>query len=199
MPEPTIKSRPVYARLSRDPGGRRHLLVADAPDAALRGLASETTIDDFDERWTIVSNSRAIPSPEAGAAEQSFRSVQHLLLALHRRLAEERMGLRLYAVGAEPFLWSVHAVADDFGMSRREIHLCAAAVAARRVFCNHCRTISEGVTRTIFACHGCKAPLLVRDHFSRRLNAFAGVQADAEAPGDLPDIEDLPETGDLHA
>jgi hypothetical protein len=199
MPEPTIKSRPVYARLSRDAGARWRLLLADAPDAAPKGLASGTTLADFDERWTIVSSSRAIPSPEAGAADQSFRSLQHLLLALRRRLSEERMGLRLYAVGAEPFLWTVHAMADDFGMSRGEIHLCAAAPAGRRVFCNHCRTISEGVTTTVFACHGCKAPLLVRDHFSRRLNAFAGVQVDAEAPGDLPEIEALPEVGDVRA
>jgi hypothetical protein len=191
MPSAMIKSRPVYAPLEPDRGGRRHLLLADSPEAATAGLAPGITGADFDERWTVVSGSRAIPSPNEGAVDQSFRSPQHLLLALRRRLSEERMGLRLYAVGAEPFLWSINAVADDFGVGRREVHFCATAQAGRRVFCNHCRTISDRVTTTVFACHGCGASLLVRDHFSRRLNAFAGVQADAEAPGELPEIEDL--------
>jgi hypothetical protein len=31
----------------------------------------------------------------------------------------------------------------------------------------------------------------VRDHFSRRLAAFMGVQADAENPGELPQPEQL--------
>jgi hypothetical protein len=192
MAEPTIKSRPVYAPLKPDPGGRR-LFIADSPDAVPKALAAGVTSSDFDERWTVVSSSRTIPSPDADAADQPFRSTPHLLAALRRRLAEERMGLRLYVAGTEPFLWSVHALAEDFSMSRSEIQLCAAGRAGRRVFCNHCRTINEGVTTTVFTCEGCKAPLLVRDHFSRRLNAFAGVQADAEAPGDLPRIEPLAE------
>jgi hypothetical protein len=59
------------------------------------------------------------------------------------------------------------------------------------VFCNHCRTITEGVTTNVVACAGCNAALFVRDHFSKRLNAFAGVQVDAEAPGEIPAIEEL--------
>ncbi len=76
-------------------------------------------------------------------------------------------------------------------MGRSEVRLCASLGSPRRVFCNHCRTITEGVTTTIVACAGCQAQLLVRDHFSRRLNAFAGVQVDAEAPGEIPPIEAL--------
>lgn len=191
MSEQTIKSRPVYSRLRADPTGRRHLLLADSPGAPALGLAPDAALADFDERWTVVADSRAIPSPDERGDSQSFRSQQHLLLALRRRLSEERMGLRLYAAGAEPFLWSVHALADEFGMGGREVQLYAGAQGARRVFCNHCRTISEGVTTNVFTCSGCKAPLLVRDHFSRRLNAFAGVQVDAEAPGEIPEIQEL--------
>lgn len=191
MTEHAIKSRPAYMRLSRDPTGRRHLLLSDSPQALSEGLAPGACATDFDEHWIIVRDSRAIPSPVPAAHEQHFRSEQHLLLALRRRLADERMGLRLYGLGAEPFLWTVDAAARDFGMSRLEVRLCASRASPRRVFCNHCRTITEGVTTTIVACAGCQAPLLVRDHFSRRLNAFAGVQVDAEAPGEIPEIEEL--------
>jgi hypothetical protein len=31
----------------------------------------------------------------------------------------------------------------------------------------------------------------VRDHFSRRLGAFMGVMVDAEAPGEIPAIEEV--------
>lgn len=191
MTEHAIKSRPSYARLSLDPTGRRHLLVADSPDALTTGLAPGASAAEFDERWVIVGDSRAIPSTDEGACEHEFRSPQHLFRALRRRLSDERMGLRLYALGAERFLWNVNAVAHDHGMSRLEVHLCASRPGPRRVFCNHCRTLTEDVTTTIVACAGCRAPLLVRDHFSRRLNAFAGVQVDAEAPGEIPAIEEL--------
>jgi hypothetical protein len=192
MSEQTIKSRPVYSRLRLDPTGRRHLLVADAEGGAIRSLSPGTSVDHFDERWTVVSRSGAIPWPGEGASHQSFRSMPHLLAALRRRLDEERMGFRLYVVGAEPFLWTVNAVASEMGIGNREIHLYACGSGARRVFCNHCRTVTDGVTTTVVACAGCHASLLVRDHFSRRLNAYAGVQVDAEAPGEIPEIEQLP-------
>jgi len=191
MPDQVIKSRPVYAGLRRDPTGRRHLLLADGPEAVSGGLAPDVTAADFDERWTIVSHSRAIPSPDEGVSEHGFRSLPHLLAALRRRLGDERMGFRLYAVGAEPFLWTINALAGELGLGGAEIHLCAVGPQARRVFCNHCRTITEGVTTNVVTCAGCNASLFVRDHFSKRLNAFAGVQVDAESPGEIPDIEEL--------
>jgi hypothetical protein len=187
----TIKSRPVYSPLELDRGGRRHLLLTDSiqtpPDAFAHGAAPAA----FDEHWRIVSNSSAIPAPDEKITEYSFRSETHLLIALRRRLGRERMGLRLYAIGVEPFLWNVRAVADEFGMAWDEVHLFAAGAAARRVFCNHCRTITDHITTNIFTCGGCGAQLFVRDHFSRRINAFAGVQVDAETPGELPEIEEL--------
>jgi hypothetical protein len=158
------------------------------PDGA---LAPGVETSAFDEQWKIVSNSLAIPVPDENCTQQSFRSETHLLIGLKRRLEEERMGLRLYAIGVEPFLWNVRGLASRFGMAAEEVHLYAIGTAARRVFCNHCRTITERVTTNIFECSGCGAHLFVRDHFSRRINAFAGVQVDAEAPGELPDVEEL--------
>jgi dimethylamine monooxygenase subunit C len=188
----TIKSRPVYHSLKIDPSGRRHLLLMSSPQTlAPEALAPGTDAADFDERWMIVSNSFAIPDPEEKTAQHNFRSESHLLIALRRRLNEERMGLRLYVIGAEPFLWNVRGVASDFGMASEEVHLYAIGSTARRVFCNHCRTVTERVTTNVFDCSGCGAHLFVRDHFSRRINAFAGVQVDAEVPGELPPVEEL--------
>jgi hypothetical protein len=187
----TSKSRPVYSTLKIDPSGRRHLLLTDSLRTCPDALALSVETSAFNEHWTIVSNSLAIPLPDETITQHSFRSEIHLLIALKRRLEEERMGLRLYAIGAEPFLWKVRGLASEFGMAAEEVHLYAVGTAARRVFCNHCRTITERVKTNVFDCSGCGAHLFVRDHFSRRINAFAGVQVDAEVPGELPPVEEL--------
>lgn len=186
-----IKSRPRYERLRIDTSGRRSLIVADGDTIPLDCLADGVDPALFDERWTNAGHSSAIPAPDPAMVDHRFRSRQHLLIALRRRLADERMGFRLYAIGVEPFLWEVNALAEAFGMGRSEVFLHARGSAARRVFCNHCRTITEGVRTNIVTCSGCSAHLFVRDHFSRRLNAFAGVQVDAEVPGEIPAIEEL--------
>ena len=147
--------------------------------------------DDFDERWSIRRDSTAIPHPDPEVRDHTFRSTEHLLIALRRRLAHERMGLRLYAVGSEPFIWSIYGAGEQAGLGRSEMHLFAVGSTARRVFCNHCRTITVGVTTNVVACSGCGANLFVRDHFSRRLNAYAGVQVDAEMPGEVPDVKEV--------
>ncbi|CAN5318458.1 dimethylamine monooxygenase subunit DmmA family protein [soil metagenome] len=190
MSDQGIKSRPVYAPIARDASGRAHLLVAD--DAALSdtAFADGTMPEDFVERWTIAGNSTAIPSPH-GETVHAFRSASHLMISLKRRLAEEHMGFRLYAIGTEPFLWDVAGAAQAAGMGRAEYRLFATGSAARRLFCVHCRTITEHVTGNLVACSGCGAQLFVRDHFSRRMNAFMGFQIDAEAPGESVPYEEL--------
>ncbi len=57
---------------------------------------------------------------------------------------------------------------------------------ARRVYCVHCKTTNERVTTSICTCRGCGHALLVRDHFSRLLRAYASVCVDAEEPGNIP-------------
>ena len=186
-----IKSRPRYERLAPDPTGRRHLLVSETSGIPSAAFAAGVTGATFDERWTISADSRAIPAADSAVADHAFRSEQHLLIALSHRLAREHMGFRLYATGTEPFLWTVSSRAREFGLMRDEVRLHAHGSAARRVFCNHCRTVTPGVTTNLVSCSGCGASLFVRDHFSRRLNAFAGVQADAEVPGERPPLEEL--------
>jgi len=186
-----IKSRPKYEKLRRDAAGRFHLLLADQAVIPPDTLDHDSPVGAFDECWTIERHSKAIPEADPNARTHGFRSQEHMLIALRHRLAREHMGLRLYAVGTEPFVWAVHGVGDEQGLGHSEMRLNATGSTARRVYCNHCRTISAGVTTSIFQCTGCNASLFVRDHFSRRLNAFAGIQIDAEVPGDVPPAEEL--------
>ncbi|MGX5773844.1 dimethylamine monooxygenase subunit DmmA family protein [Methylorubrum zatmanii] len=185
MTDQGIKSRPIYATLHRDSSGRRHLYVSAGSGPPPDALAQ----DDL-ESWTVAPTTceGTLPRPE-GAGERRFRSTRHLMETLGRRLAGERMGLRLYVEGPEDFLWDVYGVAQAHGLGRQEIFLKQSGTLARRVQCVHCKTFNEGVTTTIVRCAGCGANLFVRDHFSRRLSAFQGVKIDAEQPGDVPKAE----------
>ena len=101
------------------------------------------------------------------------------------------MGDRLYVLGTEPFLWSVATAAAIVGFGPEQIRLCHAGSLQRRVWCTHCHGFTEPVTTNVVPCAGCGRHLLVRDHFSRRLGAFMGVMVDAEAPGEIPAIEEV--------
>jgi dimethylamine monooxygenase subunit C len=186
-----IKSKPQYAPIEIDRSGRYHLLVKDRQEIDASVFASGTKISHFDEYWRIAGHSLAIPSPLPHATGHEFRAQSHMLIALRHYLNRAHMGLRMYVVGTEPFVWGINSLAYDYGLGPLEVRVMALGSRARRVFCNHCRTINEDVTTNIVTCTGCGARLFVRDHFSRRLNAFAGVQVDAEVPGEIPDIEEL--------
>lgn len=182
-----IKSRPVYQPLALDGSGVRHLLLVGGAQ-----LPEETALPAAVETWLVAAHSRAIPGrldhDEATPTRLAFRSTAQMLARLAQRLRTERMGLRLYAVGEEDFLWDVNNVAAEAGLGRQEVRLTHAGSLRRRVICVHCGTRTEGVTTNIAVCAGCGARLFVRDHFSRRLAGFMGVQADAEVPGELPEI-----------
>lgn len=189
-----IRSRPIYNPIGLDATGRRHLLVADSRTVPDEGLNEDLGV--FTEVWTVVHDGRAPRSPfmsgrTEGLTQHNFRSLTLLFEALRQRLAREEMGFRLYAVGSETFLADVAAIGLEAGLSRSEMALSHAGSRSRRVFCVHCRTMSEGVTTNLFECSGCGVDLFVRDHFSSRLAAFMGVQADAESPGELPPVETL--------
>ncbi len=194
-----IKSRPVYQRLAVDGDGRRHLVVSDAP----RPLAA--IIDGTEDAaaplayWVVAGtpgvDAQPEPAPAGGNAPlletRSFRAAAQLFDRLAHRLERETVGLRLYAVGEEGFIWEVAKRARAAGLDAYECHTAHAGSLRRRVFCVHCKTITDGVTTSLAACAGCGAQLAVRDHFSRTHAAFMGVQADAEAPGELPPVEEL--------
>lgn len=186
-----MTNRPRYAPLAPFAQARAHLLVCDAAAVPDGAFAPGHGLSDFPERWVVAGHALVMPQPFGAPGEQRFRSASHLLGLLRHRLAGETMGLRIYAVGSEPFVWDVATAAREAGMGREEMRLFASGKPERRVACVHCRTVNPGVTTTLVTCAGCGAVLTVRDHFSRIHNTWMGVQCDAEAPGEVPPVEDL--------
>ncbi len=155
-----MKSKPVYAALELDLTARRHLFLTQGPDghrAACHALAA---------------------SPPGTAAALNNPADADLSAAI----TEAGMDTAFYLAGPEVFLWQAANRLRQAGVETRRIRQELAGSAARRVYCVHCRTISEPVTTSLHCCAACGLILTVRDHFSRPLSAYMGVIADAERP-----------------
>jgi hypothetical protein len=184
----TIKSRPIYHKLKLDAAGRAHLIVTDlatVPEDAIQDFALSHV-----ECWVVGVSAPGV-AIEPGGNVRAFRAVADLLSHLSHRLDREPVGLRLYVLGSEAFLWDVANLARQAGLGDEEIFLNQAGTLRRRVYCTHCKSVNDNVTTNIVTCWACNAGLVVRDHFSRRLAAFMGVKVDAEIPGEIPEIEVL--------
>jgi hypothetical protein len=198
MQGPAIKSKPSYSPLAPDPGGVHHLLVG-------HGCGGEALIRLYralggPRGSTEIHYAPApVPAGELGAAiagldaerTEIYGSVDDLLAVLPGVLEGCAMGTRLYVAGSETFLWRITAIGRAFGMDDDEIRREPCGPAARRVYCVHCKAITDDVRTTVAECAGCGMTLLVRDHFSRRLAAYMGVKVDAEVPGEIPGPEAL--------
>jgi hypothetical protein len=205
-----IKSKPVYAALAADHGGKYHLLVAQGSGGAalLRLLdqmqqnSSPSGTGRYPQEKThthVVYATESVSGKNyagklkgAGAGEVKICStVSELLAELPSLLSECTMGTRLYVAGSESFIGSVTKIAAQFDLNKDEIQCEECGTLARRVYCIHCKTFNETVKTNIVECAGCRRWLLVRDHYSRRLAAYMGVMVDAEAPGQLPPVEEV--------
>ncbi|NKM12392.1 hypothetical protein GFL85_15360 [Rhizobium laguerreae] len=194
-----IKSRPVYTGLTIQPRARRHIF-------ALEGEGAKALLDQqpaLDE--TALSRSEILyvarGSQGTGLDETLRRlgadmfftapTIATLLFRLKGSLATAHMGTRLYLSGTEGFIGQAMLVALDYGVDHASVITEHRGSLARRVQCVHCKGITDDVTTRPFTCSHCGLPLLVRDHYSRRLAAFQGVNIDAEEPGSAPDPEEL--------
>ncbi|MBN9982922.1 dimethylamine monooxygenase subunit DmmA family protein [Rhizobium laguerreae] len=194
-----IKSRPVYTGLTIQPRARRHIF-------ALEGEGAKALLDQqpaLDE--TALSRSEILyvarGSQGTGLDETLRRlgadmfftapTIATLLFRLKGSLATAHMGTRLYLSGTEGFIGQAMLVALDYGVDHASVITEHRGSLARRVQCVHCKGITDDVTTSPFTCSHCGLPLLVRDHYSRRLAAFQGVNIDAEEPGSAPDPEEL--------
>ena len=195
-----IKSKPVYAPLSADLGGRYHLMLGRGPGAAalLRVLAEIRTA-----AVPALQKTRVLLVPDADAPLTTvafdhlglglvslFPDTASLLDAFRLILDESLMGTRLYVAGPESFIGLAMKIALEFDLNKDEIRAEEVGTLARRVYCIHCRATTENVRTNVVSCTGCARRLLVRDHYSRRLAAYMGVMVDAEAPGELPPIKE---------
>ena len=195
-----IKSKPVYAPLRADLGGRYHLMLGMGPGATalLRVLAEiqGTALPALQKtRVLLVPDAggmlTAVPFDHLGLGLVNlFPETASLLEAFRLVLDESLMGTRLYVAGPESFIGLAMKIALEFDLNKDEIRAEEVGTLARRVYCIHCRTTTENVRTNVVSCTGCARRLLVRDHYSRRLAAYMGVMADAEAPGELPSIKE---------
>jgi hypothetical protein len=191
-----IKSRPTYTVLQSDLTGRYHLLAGQG----VGGDALVRLLDTMPATATVQVLYTPDGSPAASAGERlrsrhlaglTIHSTQAALIAALDQVLETcRMGTRLYIAGSESFIGSAQRVAATFNLNDDEIQREHCGSRARRVFCIHCKALSEDVTTNIVRCGGCNRHLVVRDHYSRRLAAYMGVMADAELPGDLPPVSE---------
>jgi hypothetical protein len=194
-----IKSKPVYAPLRADTGGRYHLMLGFGPggSALLRVLGEMQSAAP-----QALKNTRVLIVPDAPQVVDRFAQIglgnvnpfddaAHLLDTFRTVLEESFMGTRLYVAGPESFIGLAMKIALEFDLNKDEIRAEEVGTLARRVYCVHCRTTTGDVRTNIVRCSGCSRWLLVRDHYSRRLAAYMGVMVDAEAPGELPAIKEV--------
>jgi hypothetical protein len=205
-----IKSKPVYAPLRADTSGRHHLMLGrGAGRVALQRVIAELQshspallqctrvlfVPDRIDSSADLAALRESGSPEglsSGPGDVRAFDSTDALLAEYRALLEQAvMGTRVYVAGPENFIGRVLQIALEFNLNKDEIRAEEAGSLARRCWCVHCRTTTSEVRTNIVRCTGCGRWLLVRDHYSRRLAAYMGVMADAEAPGELPAIQEI--------
>lgn len=207
-----IKSKPVYAPLQADIRGRYHLMLGLGPGgAALLRVLGEMRAS----APTALAATRVLYVPDSGAGSRDtiaqfknlplaathvFDGTPALLGEFRKMLEGSLMGTRLYVAGPESFIGLAMKIALEFNLMKDEIRAEEMGTLARRVYCIHCRTTTENVRTNVVRCGGgngdgtgggCGRWLLVRDHYSRRLAAYMGVMADAEAPGELPEIREV--------
>jgi NAD(P)H-flavin reductase len=193
-----IKSKPVYAPLQADVGGRYHLMVGlgvgKAPLLRVIGemrAAAPHALENT--RVLYVADSAALtPFENAGVGDvRTYGGTAALLEDYTALLHHSLMGTRLYVAGPESFIGLTMKIALEFNLNKDEIRAEECGTLARRVYCVHCRATTENVRTNIVRCIGCERWLLVRDHYSRRLAAYMGVMADAEVPGELPPLAEV--------
>ncbi|WP_327212465.1 dimethylamine monooxygenase subunit DmmA family protein (plasmid) [Rhizobium beringeri] len=194
-----IKSRPVYTGLTIQPRARRHIFALEG-EGAKALLDQQPALDETalsrSEILYVARGSQGTGLDEALrrlGADMFFMAptIATLLFRLKGSLATAHMGTRLYLSGTEGFIGQAMLVALDYGMDHASVITEHRGSLARRVQCVHCKGITDDVTTSPFACSHCGLTLLVRDHYSRRLAAFQGVNIDAEEPGSAPDPEEL--------
>lgn len=191
---PSIRSRPVYAALEPRPG-MVHVIVADDEGA----LAVEEMLAKANDRSEMLAASHVMycPGPtgtdlsarlEALGAAQFFRAptIPALLPRLQRVVADAHMGTQFYLAGTEGLIGQAEREIMATGFPHASIQKEQRGSTLRRVQCVHCKGITENVATDPFRCSHCGLHLFVRDHYSRRLAAFQGVNIDAEDKGQIP-------------
>jgi predicted RNA-binding Zn-ribbon protein involved in translation (DUF1610 family) len=189
---PSIRTRPVYAPLEPRPASL-HLIIADGEGAeAITDMLAKA-----DNRSELLAAAHVMYTPgpdlssklEALGAAQFYRAptIPAMLPRLARVLSAAHMGTQFYLAGTEGLIGQAERDIMNTGFPHAAIQKEHRGSTVRRVQCVHCKGITENVTHDPFKCSHCGLSLFVRDHYSRRIAAFQGVNIDAEDPGQVPE------------
>ncbi len=189
-----IKSRPVYKGLSADPFAKLNVILAEGEGAAAVIALMADAPPGFAAKSAILYTAGTAHGKDYENQLKAlkpgdiwtFPTPQTLLFRFNGMLGAMTMGTRIYIAGTETFIGSAAKLAVDHGVKHLSLITEHRGSEARRVQCVHCKGFNENVTTNPCVCGHCGLNLLVRDHFSRRLNAFQGVCIDAENPGHVP-------------
>jgi predicted RNA-binding Zn-ribbon protein involved in translation (DUF1610 family) len=194
-----IKSRPVYRGIAVDPHARRHIFALEGEGALALTEQRSALTPEILARSEVLYVARGSQGQDHDVSLAQLGAdvfwqaptIATLLFRLRGSLNNATMGTRLYISGTEGFIGQAMQVALDLGMDFNSIPTEHRGSLARRVQCVHCKGTTDNVTASPFTCSHCGLTLLVRDHYSRRLAAFQGVNIDAEEPGTAPAPEEL--------
>ena len=194
-----ILSRPRYGTLS-PVEAQYHLLVADdSGGEVIAALASKAPPGFFDnaeiiyvdsqpeENAKIVQQLQSLGCPRLYMGPTVYAALPRLTASLERM----RMGTQVYLCGSESLLGLATMTAMQAGLDHRALQTQHHGSLARRMQCVHCKGITDNVTTQPATCEHCGLLLLVRDHYSRRVAAFQGVNINAEDPSDVPEKEEV--------
>jgi len=172
---PGIKSRPVYGPVTINPHSLRQIFISE-------GHITQDLLSLYD--GCQQGEKTMLAAGVAGDASAGGEVVS--LEGLSDYAATLPQSSSFYLAGTEAFMWDLAGLLNDAGFINDQIHMLPPVSNERRLFCTHCYTLMEPVTRSPHTCTGCGRELLVRDHFSRIHRAYVGVQINAEDPADLP-------------
>jgi hypothetical protein len=191
---PAIKSRPVYGVLEPRPG-THHLIIADGEGAgAVLDLVAAVP-----DRAALLAAAHIIYTPGPNGTDQRADlqalgaaqfycapTIPAMLPRLGRVVQDAHMGTQFYLAGTEGLMGQAEREIMATGFPHSAIQREHRGSTVRRVQCVHCKGITENVRTDPFVCGHCGLNLYVRDHYSRRIAAFQGVNIDAEDPGLVP-------------
>ncbi len=194
-----FKSRPFYGVL-KPASSVAHLVVAEGEGAqAVLDLVAKAPAD-FASKATLLyaegpyvsDNSNREALRALGFARfHTSATAAAAVPRLNGTLERLRMGTQVYLTGNESALSLFVKVCTDAGLDYQGLQTEHRGSLARRMQCVHCKGITEEVTTQPAECAHCGLLLLVRDHYSRRIGAFQGVNINAEDPSDVPAKEEI--------